>query len=160
MLNHWMKSLTRMRTYVDMFTGEKWSEDTEFIKVAQQLQSQSVPHHFPRCSCQRWSSRWPSVWGGVREACWDLSFPPDPSLDTHVAYWSQWQGSWQMTFYMELMRVEQMYAAPLEMSACVYVCLRYNLLCIHVLYASMINKWHNVWCSPSFNLSVPSAEAC
>ncbi|TNN50400.1 hypothetical protein EYF80_039387 [Liparis tanakae] len=23
--------------------------------------------------------------GGVKEACWDLRFPPDPSPDTHVA---------------------------------------------------------------------------
>ncbi len=70
--------------------------------------------------------------GRVMEACWDLSFPPDPSMDTHVAYWSRWQWSWQIAFCMELMREEQMYAAPLEILRCASACASDIISCVYM----------------------------
>lgn len=132
--------------------GELEEEANRDGSIVQQsctaLHGQSAHHLFPQVFMsevkQQVSDRLcTEVCGGrLKEASRDLSLPPDPSLDTHVAYWSQWQWSWRMAFCMELMREVQMYAAPLEIF-CVQVHMPQIQLILYLCNICMLTQCHD-----------------
>lgn len=52
------ENLRETQTWRAVFTWEQGSKETEFLKAVTAFRGLSAPHLFPRCLCQRWSSRW------------------------------------------------------------------------------------------------------